>query len=1033
MLRKVTLFLLAFVSTLVTVQAQYCGFDKQHQHLLNTDPVYAQKIQQMDNQLAALLQSSNNSLVVSTTNGLVYEIPVVIHVIHTGGPLGSIYNPTDAQLTSMIDYLNKTYEATWAAYPSASTGGTFIPLRFALAKRTPNCTPTNGINHVDGSSVAGYTTDGIMHNGATGADEATIKALSIWPNTQYYNVWIVNKIDGQDGTSGTFVAGYAYFPGAGANVDGTIMLATQAIAGEITLPHEIGHAFSLYHTFEGDGTGATCPTNSNCSTQGDRVCDTDPQVRSVFNCPTGTNACTGNPYGTIVHNFMDYSNCQDRFTAGQKTRVLSGLLTSRPTLISSLGATALPASPVTTACIPTVVNVNNTLNAGPRSVKISDATVTYLNVATSGGYTADGNLVYIDNTCKHQAELIAGTTYTFAVRIGTVESAFVYIDYNNDGVFQANEQVKSWSNTGFGSATNTFSYTIPTTTTIPGLVSCVPLRMRVISDRTASGPLNICGPLGYGQAEDYSIVIHGGGATVGAATVALTSGTNPSCVGAPLTFNGYAPSGATTPAMKWYVNSVYTGVMDTVFNSSALNDLDTVKIKVYYSGLCGADSAWSTGYIVHRATSLPPAVSIALINGNNPGCANQMLGFKATPTLGGAAPSYQWQVNGTIVGSTADTFSSYLANNDLVNAIMTSNSSCASPTTATSNNITITHVQMTAGITMNQVNGSNPSCAFRTNGFELQTTNAGANPAYQWFLNGVAVTGATNTSYTNSSLVSNDSIFVVLNATDPCVANPSDTSSAIVMIINPNDTPQISVAITAGANPGCLDSLIEFTATVTHHGVNPNGEWFVNGVLSGFTNVFSSNTLHYGDTLQYVSMATDGGCYIADTVLATPNILLLYSTPNPPLISFIGTLLYSNIQNNVVWFGPSGMISGANGQTYIPTAPGQYFACINNHGCLSKASNVLTISIMDIASYDLSKVKIYPNPSTGIFTLDWGTKNTTASLDVYNINGQGLMHEKVLNQTSKTIDISHFTNGLYFILVKDDEGKAGTIKVLLEK
>ena len=127
------------------------------------------------------------------------------------------------------------------------------------------------------------------------------------------------------------------------------------------------------------------------------------------------------------------------------------------------------------------------------------------------------------------------------------------------------------------------------------------------------------------------------------------------------------------------------------------------------------------------------------------------------------------------------------------------------------------------------------------------------------------------------------------------------------------------------------------------------------------------------------------------------------------------------------------MISGANGQTYTPTAPGQYFACINNHGCLSKASNVLTISIMDITSYDLGKVKIYPNPSTGIFTLDWGTKNTTASLDVYNINGQGLMHEKVLNQTSKTIDISHFTNGLYFILVKDDEGKAGTIKVLLEK
>ena len=1039
MLRKVTLFLLAFVSTIVIAQAQYCGFDKQHQHLMATNPDYAQKVQQMNDDIASFVQNNVNSLVVNTTTGLAYEIPVVIHVMHTGGAIGSIYNPTDAQLIGMIDYLNKTYAANWASYPNSTNGGTYIPLRFALAKRDPNCQPTSGIIRVNGSSVSGYASDGIMHSGTVGADEATVKALSIWPGDRYYNIWIVNKIDSQDGTSGTFVAGYAYFPPAPSNVDGTIMLATMAIAGEITLPHEIGHAFTLYHTFEGDQTNPpalNCPTNTTCATQGDLVCDTDPEERSQFNCPTGTNPCTGNPFGTIVHNFMDYSNCQDRFTAGQKTRVMSGITTSRPSLISSTGGMDFPLVPMATACIPTSTNTTNAGNVGPRSIKISDATMTYMNLTTPGGYTLDGNMVFVDKSCQHEAYLKAGSAYSFAVKTGTNENVKLYIDFNNDGTFQATELAQSWTVGNFGT-TKTFTYTIPTTATVPSLVSCQPLRMRIVADTSNAtstlANLNACGPLSLGQAEDYSVVIYGGGATTGTASVTLSSGTNPSCIGSTITFKGNAPMGATTPTFKWYVNSVFTGITDSMFTSSTLNNHDTVKIKTYYTGLCGTDSAWSTGYVVLRSNSIAPSVTIALVSGNNPGCPNQVLGFKATPTLGGTAPVYQWRINGVAAGTTADTFSSFFANNDIVTVKLTSNSSCAVPDSAISNSMLVTHSLMTAGVSINQVNGTNPSCANRTNGFELVNNNAGANPTYQWHLDTTAIVGATTTSYSNSSLVSYDSIWVVMTATDPCVANIHDTSGKIVMMINPNDTPQVTIAVTAGANPGCLDSLIQITPTVTHEGANPMPIWYVNGVQNSFTTLFSSTTLANLDTVQVYSIATDGGCYVSDTVVSAPLIMHLYSTPNPPIISFIGTILVSNVPNNIVWFGPNGIITGATSQTYTPTIPGHYYACINNNGCLSKPSNVLIISIMDIASYDMSKVKVYPNPTNGLVTLDWGSKSTTATLDIYNMNGQGLMHEKALNQTIKTIDISNFVDGLYFILVKDDEGKVGTIKVLLEK
>lgn len=1032
MIRKITLSLIVILGCYVTTYAQFCGFDQKHQQLLSQDPTYAQKVQQMNNQLTTLLQSNSNSLIVNTPNGPVYQIPVVIHVVHTGGAVGSIYNPTDNQLIGMISYLNQAYSATYVSYPNANNGGTYIPLQFALAKRTPTCAATNGIVRVNGSSVTNYVSGGVDNGSGTGANEVDVKNLSRWPNDLYYNIWVVNKINGQDGTSGTFTAGYAYFPGAGAAVDGTIMLATQAVAGEITLPHEIGHAFALYHTFQGDAGGGTCPTNANCATDGDMVCDTDPHKRSVFNCPTGTNPCTGTPYGTVVHNFMDYSSCQDRFTPGQKTRVINALFNSRASLISSLGGTALPTTPIPSACVPTITNPTNTSNSGPRLVKISDASTTYMSVSSSG-YSGDGNIVYVDNTCKHQVELIAGNTYNFAVQTGfNAENGLVYVDYNNDGAFQANEQVQAWT-TSTPNQTYTFSYTVPTTATIPGLVSCIPLRMRVITDRTISAPLTVCGPVGYGQAEDYSLVIKGGGPTTGSATVGLTSGTNPSCFNSPLAFVVVPGAGITSATFVWYLNGNSTGVTGNTYSSSTLNHLDILKAKMYFTGLCGQDSAWSNDYTVFRQNTIPPTVSIALLNGTIPGCANQTVSFKATPTNGGTTPSYQWKVNGVNAGFNVDTFGSVFNNNDVVTVDMTSSSACASPTTATSNSITVTQTTITADVTIAQNEGTNPSCAGRQNGFEAQTVNAGVSPQFQWILNGVSIPGATNAFYSSTTFVDNDEIKVVMNSNDPCVNNPSDTSNTITININPNDTPLVNINITAGSNPGCLDSLIEFTADITHHGANPNLTWFVNSFAVSNSNIYSSNTLNFGDTVILKSVANDGSCYTKDTVFSEPIVMALYATPASPLISFIGTLLVSNLNTTTVWYGPNGVISGANGQTFAPTIPGQYYARVSNNGCLSKPSNVLTISINDIATYDLSQVKIFPNPTSGYLTLDWGTKTVTASLDVYNVNGQGLMHEKVTNQNSKTLDLTRLANGVYFILIRDDSGKVGTIKINLFK
>ena len=128
--------------------------------------------------------------------------------------------------------------------------------------------------------------------------------------------------------------------------DGTVALATAMRDDNKILTHELGHAFNLYHPFQGSSNRTQCPSSLNCGTTGDRVCDTDPISYNVtngvvnFSCRTGSlNPCTNTFYSTLTEeNFMNYTNCFKLFTPDQKTRMLAALsLPSRASLVSSLG------------------------------------------------------------------------------------------------------------------------------------------------------------------------------------------------------------------------------------------------------------------------------------------------------------------------------------------------------------------------------------------------------------------------------------------------------------------------------------------------------------------------------------------------------------------------------------------------------------------------------------------------------------------------------------------------------------------------
>jgi hypothetical protein len=348
------LTLLFLFSTILHAQPP-CAFDKLHTKLLQTDPAYARQIEENKIAIRKFIETHPQKKGQAARPQAAYTIPVVVHVMHTGGAVGTIYNPANAQIMGAINYLNQVYAGTFPGMTAPVEGGGVVDLeiQFALAQRTPACGATNGIERVDASSLPNYVSNGVNALNATGCPDLTMKNFSRWNPSDYYNIWVVNKIDGADGTSGQFIAGYAYFAGAPANLDGIVMLATQMIAGQKTLPHEIGHALNLYHPFEDSNNDTDCPANSSCTTTGDLVCDTDPITLNYnvgsglynFACRTGANGCAVPNNYTIntESNFMGYTNCYTLFTNGQKARVQAAMsLPSRASLVAGTNLALTP-------------------------------------------------------------------------------------------------------------------------------------------------------------------------------------------------------------------------------------------------------------------------------------------------------------------------------------------------------------------------------------------------------------------------------------------------------------------------------------------------------------------------------------------------------------------------------------------------------------------------------------------------------------------------------------------------------------------
>ncbi|SOU85710.1 GEVED domain-containing protein [Tenacibaculum dicentrarchi] len=416
----------------------------------------------------------------------IYQIPVVVHILHTN----ATNNISLEQIQSQLDVLNADFRRTNADRTDKWAQAADTQIEFKLATIDPSGNVTTGITR---TRVATST----WLSGLDNMKRAKDGGVNPWDTALYLNMWVVDNIEKPNGDT---ILGYAQFPwDTDATTDGVVMAdqyfgtsgtASAPFDGGRTTTHEVGHYFGLRHIW-GDGA---------CGVD-DFVADTPESDDKNYGCKVNHVSCGSED---MIENYMDYSDdsCMNLFTLGQRNRMHTYLVKggARHALATSDKFGEVVVVPVS-YCVSKGKNITDesiqkvTLGAINNTSTLDTGYTDYTSISTD---LTKGESNIITITPKW-----SGTVYK--------EGYGVWIDYNKDGDFDdAGENVFTKAPSKETTVTGTF--------TVPSSAINGATRMRVVLKYNKT-PKACETSIKYGEVEDYTVVIGEDNADTTAPTV----------------------------------------------------------------------------------------------------------------------------------------------------------------------------------------------------------------------------------------------------------------------------------------------------------------------------------------------------------------------------------------------------------------------------------------------------------------------------------------------------------------------------------
>jgi gliding motility-associated-like protein len=377
------------------------------------------------------------------------------------------------------------------------------------------------------------------------------------------------------------------------------------------------------------------------------------------------------------------------------------------------------------------------------------------------------------------------------------------------------------------------------------------------------------------------------------------------CQNQPGIYRAVVVNAGANPGYLWSVNGVPAGTNNAQFGPVLLNPNDLVKCVVTSSLTCVGPVEASDTLRVKVLPVFQPNITIATPTSQV--CQNMPVTFTAQTPVPYVNPRYLWRVNGVSAGSNNPVFTYTPSNNDEVSCVIFVQDRCAIPPADTSNSIFISIINSVTPNIIIQA-AQNDLCVGSVFNFTAFSSFGGANPVYDWRVNGVS-TGI-NTANFSSVLNNNDTVTCLFTSSFSCVTIATVVSNPVVAKVRQPVAPVISIS-TPRTNT-CRNELVNISASVSGAATtSPTLNWYVNGTLiaTNSTGNLQLTTLQNNDTV-YARSSGGADCLLA----AQSNKLIFRVTDNGIATAVIQTPGNGVCTGNAVRFTAQGTNGGANPQ-----------------------------------------------------------------------------------------------------------------------
>ena len=424
-------------------------------------------------------------------------------------------------------------------------------------------------------------------------------------------------------------------------------------------------------------------------------------------------------------------------------------------------------------------------------------------------------------------------------------------------------------------------------------------------------------------------------------------------------------------------------------------------IGYYVIGTNTASACTSTSNAVAITVNPTLTASLSITATATAICAGTSVTFTATPTNGGAAPAYQWKLNGTNVGSNSATYTnSALANGNVVTCVLTSNATpCLTGSPATSNGITMTvNPGLTASVSITA--SATIICAGTSVTFTATATNGGTTPTYQWLLNGVNV-GLNSATYTNTALANGSTVTCVLTSNlTSCLTGSPATSNGVTMTVNNTSAPAAAAQTFCSVNAPTVANLTATGTAIQWYSAATSGTALASTTPLATGIYFASQTVSGCESTTRTSVSVSVSTPIAGTITASATSICTGSSSLLTLTGNDGTIQWQ-VSTTSSTTGFTNIV-GATSNTYNAvglTSSRWYRAKVSKSNCPAVYTLVRLITVTTVPAVGgtlSSSVTICSGSGTtltlagssGTIIWQYSTNWTAATPTWYTVTGQ---------------------------------------------